>query len=267
MDNLRKPNRVSQQDRKGKGKIKNTHDTKQQNGTMQILEDQKINNEDYDLSWFHPTEKQQDIIYSMDHNLLTAIQGSSGTGKSTTVLWKALSMLKEGRFRQLVFIKNPTEDGDDKIGYLTGDADTKLSVHFEAMKSIFYTFMSKAKLEMEVKRERIVFSIPNFIAGKTLDNTILILDESQKFSPNTMKLLLERCGQNTIAIVLGDKNQRYAVKKRDDGFTDFLDKITTVDNLGRQVSSIEDFGFVKMTAADNMRSELSQIVVSLYEEE
>ena len=64
--------------------------------------------------------------------------------------------------------------------------------------------------------------------------------------------------------MLGDKAQRYAAKKRLDGFTDFVDMITEVDEEGRY--SVEDLmGYVELPASENMRGELSRRIVTLYE--
>lgn len=259
-DKQRHPNR------KARSSAADPRKLRQERGEQMISSERVVAGEQFNLSWFTPTETQKDIIHSLCVNDLTAIQGSSGTGKSTTAIHHALSELKSRRYKQLYFIKTPSEDGDDKIGYLTGDSNQKLAAHFEAMRSIFHQFMSKAKLEMEEKHTRIIFTIPNFIAGKTLDNSIIIIDESQKLSPNTVKLLLERAGEGTKVILLGDKYQNYAKDRRVDGFTDFVEKITDVDeDTGERYSIEPTMGYVRMTAKDNMRSALSRRVVELYE--
>lgn len=262
------PNRQAIQKRKGKGKIKHldNHQTKQQQGMEEIISEQQAASQDFNLGWFKPTPTQKDIIMSMCCNDLTAVQGSSGTGKSTTVIWQALQDLKRGMYNKILFIKTPSEQGDDQIGYLSGDADQKLEKHFEAMRSIFYTFMSKEKLRLEEKRERIQFNIPNFVQGMTFDNSLVIIDEMQAISVDTVKLLLERAGENTRVVCLGDKNQRYSAKKRSDGFSHFVSMITAVDENGVRESTEETMGYVEMTAKDNMRSELSRRIVELYED-
>lgn len=90
------PNRQAIQKRKGKGKIKNldNHQTKQQQGMDEIVSEQQAASQDFNLGWFKPTPTQKDIIMSMCCNDLTAVQGSSGTGKSTTVIWQALQDMK-----------------------------------------------------------------------------------------------------------------------------------------------------------------------------
>lgn len=263
----RHSNRRTQQDKSGRGKVKTRHESKTQAGMDAIFSEQAAASLDSDLSWFKPTEAQKEITLSMCCNELTAVQGSSGTGKSTTAIWQALQDLKRGMYDKILFIKTPNESGSDTIGYLSGDADQKLEVHFDAMRSIFHTFMKKEKLKFEEKRGRIEFTIPNFIQGRTFDRTLMIIDEMQSINRDTSKLLLERAGIDTRIVVLGDKNQRYSAKKRDDGFTDFVSRITVEDEDGELQSKEPTMGYIKLTAKDNMRSELSKRVVELYEEE
>jgi predicted ribonuclease YlaK len=232
-----------------------------------VADDARKFDSHFHLDWFEPTPIQEDIIDSYYYNDLTCVQGSSGTGKSTTVIHTALEEIKARRYERIVFCKTPAELGDDKIGFLTGGADEKLVMHFESMRSIFHTMMTKEKLVMEEKAGNIQFTIPNFIAGKTIDHTLFIIDEAQLLSPGTVKLLLERAGKGTKVFLLGDKHQNYAVKGREDGFTNFVKRITKVDEEGERVSRIGGMGYVEMKSGDNMRSALSQAITELYEEE
>lgn len=231
-----------------------------------IADAERKHDSHFNLDWFEPTEIQKEIQMSYYSNDLTAVQGSSGTGKSTTVIHLALCDLHDRVYTKIVFCKTPAELGDDKIGFLSGDASEKLAMHFESMRGIFHTFMTKEKLKMEEAHGNIVFTIPNFIAGKTIDNAIFIIDEGQLLSSKTTKLLLERGGQNCKVVILGDKSQTYAASFRTDGFTDFVKRITKVDEDGNRVTKEPTMGFVEMKAGDNMRSDLSRRVVELYEE-
>lgn len=246
------------------GKHRNRQ-AKQMNGERQIMEEKQAAGEQYKMDWFKPTTKQQELIDSVCENDLTLCSASSGCGKTTTAVYQALRMLQSGKYKKILFVKTPNESTDDKIGYLPSSADDKLAPHFEATRGVFLQFMTKAKLELEEKRGRIRFDIPNFIQGSTHDDTIFILDESQSISPAILKLLLERAGENTVCIVLGDKRQRYSKDKRADGFTDLVKMVTNVDEDGRY-SVIPTIGYVEMSAKDNMRSALSRLIVSLYEE-
>lgn len=221
--------------------------------------------QDWHLDWFTPVGKQNDIVESMDNNELTIIKAVSGTGKSTTVLWKALSEYKAGNFRQVWLVKNPTEVGDDHLGLLSGDKNTKLTSHIESMKTIFLQFMTKNKLENDLSNGNIRIDIPNYLLGMTIDSSVIILEEAQLMSPATIKLVSERAGEGSIVIVLGDPKQAYGIKKREDGLSDLIRR-TTEEVDGETVSKFPDrVGFVQMKADHNMRSSLSAFVTELYE--
>jgi len=258
----------------GKQRVKRTRRTAEQvradkvnDGSRQIADETKAASEKYNTGWFKPTEKQLALVDSLHNNPLTLCDSSSGTGKSTTVIYHALKELAAGHYRQIIFIKTPNESSDDAIGFLPNSADDKISVHMEATRSVFRDFMSKAKLELEEKRERIVLTIPNFIQGRTLTNCFVIIDEAQSISPNILKLLLERCGEGATYAVLGDKFQCYSFKKRENGLRYLIDRVTEVNEDGIRVSKEPLIGYVEMTAKDNMRSELSRRVVEIFEGE
>src|SRR5690606_32373790 len=122
-------------------------------------------------------------------------------------------------------IKNPTEAGDDQIGFLQGGAEDKISYHIHSMKGIFLQFMSAEKLDNDIKSGNIVITIPNFLLGATIERSIIIIEEAQTMSPNTIKLIAERAGEGSIVVVVGDSKQRYSVKKREDGFNDLIRKV------------------------------------------
>ena len=248
---------------KGRGK-KDKHFERELRGVQQEVDVYKTQNEKYDLSWFKPIGRQQEIVDAIDQYNWVGVQAPSGCGKTSTVVWKALSLLGRG-YRKIVFVKNPTEAGDDQIGYLTGNEASKLEPHFDSMRGVFLDFMSKGKLESDEKNGNIQFKIPNFLLGATISSAVVILDECQTYSPNTLKLVMEREDDSCLLIILGDKNQTYSVKKRKDGFTDLLNRVTDIDEKGRY--SVEPlFKYVELTANENKRGAISKRVTEIYAE-
>jgi phosphate starvation-inducible PhoH-like protein len=218
----------------------------------------------YNLDKFQLTENQQKIEDSIYQYDATVVQGSAGVGKTSVAIRTALKLLKENNdYKTIIFVKNPTESGDDAIGFLTGDKDEKLEKHFEVMRGVFLDFMTKGMLECDEKNGNIRFDIPNYLQGATLSNCIVILDETQNMSPSTLKMLMERLGENAKLVVLGDRAQTYAVNSRKDGFSDFVGRITDVDDSGRY--SVEPlFNYIELTSTDNKRSPLSKRVTEIY---
>lgn len=223
-----------------------------------------VGNDDYRLDDFQPTEAQGDIILSMVWNDLTIINGRAGTGKTTTALWKALQMLKSGDVRKLLFLKNPTEVGDDQIGFLSGDKSEKLTAHYESTKRIFQQFMAANKLETDIANGKIELNIPNYALGATWDNTIILIDEAQLMSPDTIKLLLERTGVNSRVVLIGDVRQTYAIKRRKNGLEDLLERVAPIGEDGERETVVDFIGYVELSSDENQRSRLSQFITEIY---
>ena len=238
------------------------YDQRELRGVVQEVNNLRSSNEKYSLDWFKPQGRQQDIVDAIDQYDWVGVQAPSGCGKTTTVVWKALSLLGKG-YRKIVFVKNPTEAGDDQIGFLTGHESSKLEPHFDSMRGVFLDFMNKGKLESDEKNLNIQFKIPNFLLGATISDAVVILDECQTYSPNTLKLLMERVDDSCKLILLGDRMQQYSVKKRTDGFTDLLNRITDADDKGRY--SVEPlFKYVELTTNENQRGAISKRVTEIY---
>jgi len=223
--------------------------------------------EKWDLDWFKPNEYQAEIFECLDDEDvdIVLVNAPAGCGKSSAAIWKALTDIRNSKFKNLTFLKTPAEYGDDQIGFLTGDKNQKLDNHFEVMRGIFYDFMPKTKLTTDEKKGTIKFTIPNFLAGATLYNTILIVDEAQTLSEETLKLVLERLGEGSKAIVLYDHKQQYTVKHRSNG-AKYLESLVVHRDLATgEVTEVEEFfEYVEIPSEMNMRSRVSRKITELY---
>lgn len=227
----------------------------------------KFNN-DWNMEWFEPSDKQQEALDKFDKSVFNILDASSGCGKTTTALWYAFKHYRVKNYERIIFVKTAVETGDDLIGFLSGDEGQKLLAHHQTTREIMWNFISKNKLECDEGNRNIVLTIPNFLLGTTWDNCIVLIDEAQTLSGNTMKMLLERCGQNTKYIIMGDSKQRYAVKHRGDGLSDLVVRTTKEieDSRDRTPNNPDMFSYTKMTSVHNMRSEGSAYITEVYDD-
>lgn len=239
---------------------------KQIAGEALLKEDAKVNRQNFNFSHFQPNIKQSFIMQNVGYTPIVLVDGVSGTGKTTSVVAAALKKLQTGKIRQIIFIKTPSESGDDKIGYLKGGEEDKLESHFEAMRGVFTQFMTPEKLADEERMGRIVFKVPNFLQGCTFDHSIVIIDESQNNSPNTMKLIMERSGVGTFLVIMGDSNQKYAHDKRQDGFADLIKRVTFKDLEHKQIKpvNVDMVSYHRLFISDIERSYLATYVAEVY---
>ncbi|HEX3029619.1 MAG TPA: PhoH family protein, partial [Clostridia bacterium] len=63
------------------------------------------------------------------------------------------------------------------------------------------------KIEELFEREIIVAQAMNFIRGRSITQTYLIIDEAQNLTPKQAKGIITRVGKGTKVILLGDPNQ------------------------------------------------------------
>lgn len=185
--------------------------------------------------------------------------GSPGTGKSFISLSYALKAIKEGKFSNIVMVIPTAQAGgaDLSIGYLKGDFDAKTEPFCEADKetiskilklsgNISYNEIANSLINNGIIRHEYV----NFLLGKTLDNSIILCNESEQFTKSNMRLILTRLGENSKIIITGDSkqvNRKSIINKNDE-----CGLIYSVERL----SELEEVSITEFTDKDIVRNKL-----------
>ena len=212
---------------------------------------------------FHPTEQQKVAINVSRENTLSFIVGVPGSGKSSCILWDYCQEYLKDPSKQIVIIKSPTEAGQlDKLGYLPGERDEKLAVHFAANRKILEEFLGKGKVECDLGK-RIHLLPPNYLLGMTFDNSLVLIEEAQQLQPMILKLILERTGMNTRVCCVGDPMQLYTDAKESklrNGLSDAIKRFFNEDGTPK----FKDVGYYKFGVESVMRSEIVKTVIKAY---
>lgn len=220
-------------------------------------------NESYGYKKFSITDKQKECLDIIENNTITFIEGLAGSGKSLCALYYAVKEYLVDPTKKIVVIRTPMEATvHDKVGFLLSELKDKLEPHFASSKLLLEQLLSPSKVaaDMGGKNERIQFRIPNFILGATLDSCITIIDEGQILHPTIMKLLLERIGQNSKCIILGDPSQVYNSQKDRQGMADAIDKFFDKDKN----PLYKDVAYFKFDIDHCMRSDIVKTVLKAY---
>ena len=211
------------------------------------------------LEEFTPIESQKELIEEVANNSLTFVEGPAGTGKSSSILYHFCHKYLLNNYMNIVIVRTPVEAGDDRIGFLPSSKEEKLEPHFASSRKILEDFLGTEKVKCDTGK-RIHFTIPNFILGATLDNSLIFIDEAQQLSPMIMKLLLERIGNNSVCVVAGDSSQLYATDKKRNGLKDAIGRF--IDEEG--IAKYPDIGYHKLEAEDVLRSDIVKTVIEAY---
>lgn len=208
------------------------------------------------------------------HNLIkekeiTFAIGSPGSGKSFVSLSDALSLLKEENSYKKIIIMIPTCEASSylSIGLLPGSYDEKIAPYLEADS---YTMEKILNLSGNLGAKKIIndlikcglidFQLVNFARGKSYDNCVLLINESENYSKEEMLLLLTRIGDSCKVIVSGDAEQldRKDIKKSNLK----CGLMYAVEHL----KNMEEVGIVEFTNKDIVRNPLISKIIDNWKE-
>lgn len=153
---------------------------------------------------------------------LVIVKGQAGTAKTFYSLAVGLEKILNhptGEYRRILICR-PNAQFDSDIGFLPGDEQEKilplmrpiidnLEQLIDANEEERYAdeMELKGKIEEIFDRHLIQTEALNFIRGRSLEKTYLIIDEAQNMTPNQVKGIITRAGKGTKIILLGDPNQ------------------------------------------------------------
>ena len=143
-------------------------------------------------------EPQKNFTNLIDESTITICAGPAGTGKTYIACAKALKLLKmDTRYNKIILVKSVTELEGESIGYLKGDLKEKM---YQYMLSFIDNFNKIIGEELTTKMMdmNIIQILPlTYIRGRSIDNSIIIIDESQNISLKNMRSTLTRIGENS----------------------------------------------------------------------
>ena len=165
---------------------------------------------------------QEALMQPAEKAPLVIVKGMAGTSKTFYSLAVGLEKMLNnptGEYRRIMICR-PNAQFDEDIGFLPGDEQEKIG---PLMRPIIDNleqlidsneqsrYENEAELQDKVEevfeRGIVQAEAMNFIRGRSIVKTYLIIDEAQNMTPNQMKGLITRTGTDTKIILLGDPNQ------------------------------------------------------------
>ena len=71
-----------------------------------------------------------------------------------------------------------------------------------------------------------------FARGRSIDNSIIIIDEAQNISLDNIRTLMTRIGDNSKMVILGDVKQKDIRNKHDSALEVVIEKFKDIPNFG-----------------------------------
>lgn len=143
---------------------------------------------------------------SLANNQLTVLRGPAGTGKSILGLGYLFSLLDSGKIEKIViFCNTVATKGAAKLGFYPGDKNSKL-LDSQIGNLLASKLGDMMLVERLVEEEKIVLMPLSDIRGYDTGgmNCGIYADEIQNTTVEMMKLLLQRIGEDSVAVLCGD---------------------------------------------------------------
>jgi phosphate starvation-inducible PhoH-like protein len=109
---------------------------------------------------------------------------------------------------------------DEKHGFLPGDLNQKMEPWTRPLFDVLSEYYDRKEIARMLDEQIIEISPLAFMRGRTFKNSWIIADEMQNATPNQMKMLLTRLGENSKMVVTGDTRQADR-SDPDNGLLDF----------------------------------------------
>jgi len=202
------------------------------------------------------TTNQKHAFSSYQEGKNLFLYGAAGTGKTFITLYQALREVLDPvtPYQKVVLVRSLVSTRE--IGFLPGDHEDKAALYqipYKNMVKYMFELASDNEFEMlwgNLKaQESVTFWSTSFIRGTTLDNSIVIVDESQNLNFHELDSIITRVGEDTKIMFCGDVAQTDLIKTNEkNGILDFQKIITRMpefDLIEFDMDDIVRSGLVK----------------------
>jgi phosphate starvation-inducible protein PhoH and related proteins len=139
--------------------------------------------------------------------LMVFAVGPAGTGKTMLAVLAAIKAYKEGSIQRIVLTRPAVGVDDEKHGFLPGDLNQKMEPWTKPLFDVINEYYTPKDVANMIENDIIEIAPLAMMRGRTFKNCFIIADEMQNATPNQMKMILTRLGENSEMVITGDVNQ------------------------------------------------------------
>ncbi len=180
--------------------------------------------------------------------------GPAGTGKTYLAMAMAVAALTKGQITRIILTRPAVEAGE-ALGFLPGDLAEKVDPYLRPLYDALHDMMKFEKVSALMEKGVIEVAPIAFMRGRTLNDSLVILDEAQNTTSEQMKMFLTRLGFNSKAVITGDITQIDLPSEKTSGLVESKNIL----------QNIEGIKFVFFSKTDVVRHKLVQDIIDAYE--
>lgn len=180
--------------------------------------------------------------------------GPAGTGKTYLAVACAVEAFEAERVARILLVRPAVEAGE-KLGFLPGDLAQKVDPYLRPLYDALYEMLGFERVGKLIERNVIEIAPLAYMRGRTLNDSFIILDESQNTTREQMKMFLTRIGYSSTAVITGDDTQIDLPRGTESGLR----------HAYRVLRGVEGISFVRFGSKDVVRHPLVQTIVEAYD--
>ena len=197
---------------------------------------------------------QQRYVRAVQKNDINFGIGPAGTGKTYLAVACAVEALLKNEIERILLVRPAVEAGE-KLGFLPGDLAQKVDPYLRPLYDALFEMLGFDTVGKLMERGVIEVAPLAFMRGRTLNNSFVILDESQNTTREQMKMFLTRIGFGTTAVITGDPTQIDLPRGMASGLRHAIEVLDNVNGIS----------FTHFTSKDVVRHPIVQRIVEAYE--
>ena len=179
--------------------------------------------------------------------------GPAGTGKTYLAVAAAVDALLNEKVDRIILVRPAVEAGE-KLGFLPGDLSQKVDPYLRPLYDALYEMIGIDKTEKFLMKGIVEIAPLAYMRGRTLNNSFIIVDESQNTTQEQMKMVLTRMGFGSHLVINGDLTQIDLPKQIKSGLSHSIEVVKETDGVG----------FTDFSSRDVVRHPLVKKIIDAY---
>jgi phosphate starvation-inducible protein PhoH and related proteins len=201
------------------------------------------------------SSNQKEFIRSIHENDVTIVFGQAGVGKSLLSMGIGMELVLKGIYDKIIITRPTIEVSNEKIGYLPGSADDKLSPFTRPLYDVVDMLLAPSDAK-KFKVEKIEVAPICFLRGRNFHNKYIVADEMSNATYEQLLVLVTRVGQNSKLIINGDPTQSDLP----------FNARGALEDMARKLQGVEGIGIVRLGLEDVFRSVIVSRILTALEE-
>lgn len=199
------------------------------------------------------SDNQHKYIESIRKNDLVFGSGPAGTGKTYLAVACAVHLLKQDKVRKIMLVRPAVEAGE-KLGFLPGDLEAKVHPYLRPLLDALHDMLDFDTIRKFMETDVLEIAPLAYMRGRTLNHSVIILDEAQNTTASQMKMFLTRLGHESKMIITGDPSQTDLNNPAQSGLID----------AARRFKDVPGVSFIRLQNSDVVRHPLVQRIIEAY---